>query len=154
MDILVKAIEDIKAENIEILENAIHCYELTLSSFPEKINEIIRLCLKILDIDPDHIESMIIIANHREHPYVALNLPDAVRMLEWAKEVEPNNTLIDFALARLYIEAGRVVEAKKLFKKVVNDSQPGSKDALDALRQIKTIRDQNKHKRYRKYGVN
>jgi tetratricopeptide (TPR) repeat protein len=140
--------------NIAILERAIQCYELALKDFPEKINEIIHLSLVILNEDPDHVESMITLAYHREHPSVTLSIEDAIRMLEWAKEVKPGNVFVDFALARLYAEAGKFGAAKKLYKQVAETSKPGSQDSVKAHLQMKSIRDKSRQKKHRQYGVN
>ncbi len=143
-------------DNIAILEAAIHCYELTLSSYPDKLNDIIHLCLKILDLDPDNVEAMITLAFHREHPGVALELGDAIRMLEWAKEVDPDNRLVDFTLGRLYAESGQYNRAKKLFREVTARTDPESAEATDSQHYLKSLRAKSgKGRKYgRKYGTN
>jgi tetratricopeptide (TPR) repeat protein len=116
----------LETENIPLLERAIQCYELVLNTFPDKMNDIIRVCLRILDLDPDHVESMITLAYHREHPYVALDLEDTIRMLEWAKEVDPDNSYIDITLARLYSEAGHIGKARELLKQAMDSMETDS----------------------------
>ena len=141
-------------ENISILERAILSYELVLNDFPDKLNDIIRLCLKILDLDPDHVNCMVTLAYHRHHPGVALKSIDAIQMLEWAKEVEPNNILVDSALARLYMESGNYRRARSLYQKIIANTDSDSMESLDAQRQIKSVRPESRFKRRRKYGVN
>jgi tetratricopeptide (TPR) repeat protein len=139
-------------DNIVILEAAVHCYELTLNTYPDKLNNIICLCLKILDLDPDNVEAMITLAFHREHPGVALELGDAIRMLEWAKEVAPNNILVDFTLGRLYAESGQYNLAKRSFRKATSKTDPRSTEAADSQHYLKSLR--SKSRKYRKYGMN
>ncbi len=112
--------------NIRILEEAVACYELTLGDFPEKLEDVLKLYLQLLDLNPDHIAAMLALANHREHPCVRLSLEDAIGMLEWAKEIEPTNHLVAFTLARLYVEAGRLQEAKVLYEQISSSSQESS----------------------------
>jgi hypothetical protein len=45
------------SDDISLLENAIQSYELDLARFPDRIDNVIRLCLKILDLNPDHVEA-------------------------------------------------------------------------------------------------
>jgi tetratricopeptide (TPR) repeat protein len=106
--------------NVPVLEKAISCYELILDDYPDKINDIIGLCLNILNSNPNHIESMIILAGHRKHPSVSLSLGDATRMLEWALETEPDNLLVAYSLARLYVESRRYKRARELFQQVLD----------------------------------
>jgi tetratricopeptide (TPR) repeat protein len=61
-------------QNIPILEEAVACYELTLSDFPDKLEDVLKLYLKILDLNPDHVGAMLALASHREHPVVKLSL--------------------------------------------------------------------------------
>jgi tetratricopeptide (TPR) repeat protein len=139
-------------EDLGILESAIHCYELTLHDFPEKFNEIIRLNLKVLDIDPENIDAMVTLASHREHPGVALSLEDAIRMLEWAQDIDSDNNIVAFALSRLYMEAGQYEEGKKLYERVLQNSEP--RKASPGALPVKPLRAKTKLKRYRKYGRN
>jgi tetratricopeptide (TPR) repeat protein len=161
-DIKKKAIQMVdksmalEPDMIPVLEQAIACYELTLNDFPDKLDNIVKLCFRILDINPDHIESMLILANQRNRPGVTLSLEDAIGMLEWAQEVEPENKFVTFTLARLYLESGRFAEAKTLFSHIISSS-PGSKEADNAQREINSLRFTNKKSgkiRYRKYGRN
>lgn len=142
------------SDNISILEKAIACYEIALGDFPEKLNVIIRLSLKMLEINPHHIEAMITLAYHREHPSIALSLADTIRMLEWAKEVEPDNLYVNFSLGRLYIEAGKYSQANVLYQQVLASSDPNSLEALDARNKIKSLHSKSKIKRHPKYGLN
>jgi len=151
---LLDKVVALSPDNISVLEKALACYELTLNDFPEKLNIIVRLALKILEIDPDHIEAMITLAYHREHPCVALSLADTIRMLEWAREVEPDNFYVSFSLARLYIEAGKYNLANSQFQQVLANSEPDSWEALDAGYKIKFLHSKSKIKRHPKYGFN
>ncbi len=121
--------------NIRILEEAVACYELTLGDFPEKLEDVLKLYLQMLDLNPDHIVAMLALANHREHPCVRLSLEDAIGMLEWAKEIEPTNHLVAFTLARLYVEAGRLEEAKVLYEQISSSEESS-----------KTVHNQNESK--------
>lgn len=141
-------------DDIFISEGAIHGYELVLNDFPEKLDNIIQLCLHVLDLDPNHIECMITLAHHREHPSVALSLADTIRMLEWAKEVEPDNVFVDLALARLYTENAQYGEAKKLYRSIIQNSGTGDKESKNAQHGINTLRSKSRTKKSRKYGVN
>lgn len=141
-------------ENITLLKNAVFCYEMAIGDFPDKIDDIIRLCLKILDIDPDNVEAMITLACHRNHPGVALDYGDAIRMLEWAKEIEPDNMLVYFTLARLHMEAGHYKQARQIYRQIITHTESYSRDSLNARHQLKSIRPKSKYKRLRKYGVN
>lgn len=107
-------------EKVPVLEDAIDCYELVLNDFPDKLDDIVKVCFRILEINPDHVESMVILANSRNRLGVTLSLEDAIGMLEWACEVEPDNTLAASTLARLLLEAGRFNEAKTLFSRVID----------------------------------
>ncbi len=139
-------------ENLALLEAAIHGYELTLRDFPEKLNAILQLSLQILQFNPDHIESMITLADHREHPQVALSLTEAIRMMEWAQEVEPRNPYVNFTLVRLYNEAGQLRKAKRLYKQSVlnnlNVQHLGKPD------QPASANPKFRNRRYRRYGSN
>ncbi len=141
-------------DNIVVLETAIHCYELVQNDFPEKLNDVIRLCLKVLDLNPDHVECMITLATYRENPSVALSLEDTIRMLEWAQELEPNNIYVAFTLARLYSEAGLHRKARKLYQQVESNSKPDSEEYLDARNQTQSLNTKNERKKYRKYSKN
>jgi hypothetical protein len=72
-----------------------------------RLDDIIRLSVVILNLDPCDIESMLIIAHHREHPYVKLPLTDAIAMMEWAREIEPDNVYVACIIERLYLETCR-----------------------------------------------
>jgi thioredoxin-like negative regulator of GroEL len=61
---------------------------------------------------------MLALASHREHPVVKLSLEDAIRMMEWARDIEPGNHLVAFTLARLYVETGMLQEAKALYNQI------------------------------------
>jgi hypothetical protein len=80
---------------------------LTAKAVAPGLDNIIRLSLIILDWDPCDIESMLIIANHREHPRVKLSLADTIAMLEWARELAPANVFIPCIIVRLYAETYR-----------------------------------------------
>jgi hypothetical protein len=69
-----------------------------------RLDDIVWLSVIILNLDPCDIESMLIIANHREHPYVKLSLTDTLAMMEWAREIEPDNVYVAHIIARLYLE--------------------------------------------------
>jgi tetratricopeptide (TPR) repeat protein len=140
-------------EDISILEKAVHCYELILNDQPEKLNDLLNICLKILNLNPEHIESMITLANHRNHPAVTLSLDEAIRMLQWAVEVEPNNKMAAATLARLYLEAGQYNKARGLFKKVMAVTHSDFKSD-PAGRDLKQVFPKTKNKRHRKYGIN
>lgn len=140
--------------NITILESAIHCYELILNDFPEKINNIIQLCLKVIESNPEHIDCMVTLATHRDHPSVALSLDEAIKMLEWAREIEPANSYVAFTLVRLYSEAGEYRKARRLYKQGVFHLKPNSIQATPHDYQEKSWHPKIKRKKYRKYGKN
>jgi tetratricopeptide (TPR) repeat protein len=142
------------SDDLSVLEAAVHCYELTLNDFPEKLNEIIRLNLKILDLDPENVDAMVTLASHREHPRVALSLDDAIRMMEWAQDVAPGNNIVAFILSRLYMEAGKHEEAKKLYKQVLQNGEINPIEDTGYNQRSKSNRNQSQIKRYRKYGRN
>ncbi len=139
-------------EDVSILEMAVHCYELVLNDFPDRLNDIIRLSLRILDLDPDHVDAMITLAGHREHPRVKLSLEDAIRMLEWAQEVAPDNVYVAFSLTRLYMEARQYDEARKTYRRVVSGTGPGSARTPNTqfLSQSLHPKRPRKHRRYGK----
>ena len=120
-----KALE-FESDKVSVLEEAIACYELTLSDFPGQLDKIIKVCYRILNLNPDHVESMLILANQRGRPGVTLTLEDTIGMLEWAQELAPANMFVAFTLARVYLEAGRFTEAKSLFARISSTS-PDSK---------------------------
>jgi tetratricopeptide (TPR) repeat protein len=119
----------LEPDRVPVLEEAIACYELVLNDIPDKLQEIIKLCFKILDLDPNHIESMVTLANLKDRPGATLSLEDSIAMMEWAYEIEPGSTFVAFTLARLYMEAGRFSEAKVLFAHIMSSS-PGSKEDI------------------------
>jgi tetratricopeptide (TPR) repeat protein len=117
-------------DDINLIEEALHNYELIQSDHPEKLNNIIRLCLTILNTNPDHVESMTVLARNRKHFEVALSLEDAIRMLEWAHELEPDNILAALTLANLYIEAGKYASANSIYRKINKIAREDSQAAL------------------------
>jgi tetratricopeptide (TPR) repeat protein len=139
--------------NIHTLEKAISCYELVLNDFPSKLDDIIKLSLKILDLDPDHVDSMITLANHRNSPGVSLSLADTTRMLEWAREVEPDNVFAAYTLARLYAEARQYQKARTLYQQIMANGSDQAKEAVSTEKQLKS-KSKSKNKQVRKYGVN
>jgi tetratricopeptide (TPR) repeat protein len=140
-------------EDIDILENAVPSYELIVNDSPDKLDKLINICLKILEQDSNHIESMITLANHRGHPGVTLSLSDAIRMLEWATEVEPNNKFAASTLGRLYLEAGQYKKARAILKKVVSKFNPDSGNN-SGVKDLTQSFSKGKIKRRRKYGIN
>ena len=142
------------SENINTLENAIQCYELVLDNFPVKLNDIIRISLKILDIDSDHVEAMITLACYRDHPLVSLDLEDAIRMLEWAKDIEPNNLMVNLTLAKLYSESGQIGKSRSLFRQVIKHSESGSCGLLDSFHEKKRSHPETGRRKPPKFGVN
>jgi tetratricopeptide (TPR) repeat protein len=118
-------------ESIPVLEEAVACFELRLDDYPEKLEDVLKLYLKILDLNPDHIEAMLILANHREHPCVRLSLEDAIGMLEWAKQIDPANHFVAFTLARLYVETGKLQEAKDLYEQINSSSSDDKSTAIN-----------------------
>ena len=148
---LIEKAVSLAPDDESILETAVHCYVLILNDFPEKSNDIIHLSLKILNLNPDHTEAMITLASHREHPGVKLSLTDSIRMLEWAKEIEPDNIYVTFALARLCLENRNYTKARNLYQEVVASNAPESLETLDAQALLKSLKPRNRH---RKYGRN
>jgi len=137
----VSLVDKAMAQNIEkisILEMAIECYELVLHDFPDKIKDILRLCLKVLDLDPEHANCMVTLARHRKDPNVALSLEDTIRMLEWAHDVEPMNKTVDLTLYELYIEKGMYDKAHNIY-----DTQP-----------LQSLQSKSHIKRHRKFSRN
>lgn len=134
-------------DKVSLLESAVHCYELTLNEFPDRLNDILQICLRILELDPEHIESMITLADHRENPRVALPLADAIRMMEWAQEIAPGNIYVNFTLARLYHEAGQHQKARRLYQKSVVGSESNSEKPKSSNM---PYRNQTR----RRYGIN
>jgi tetratricopeptide (TPR) repeat protein len=151
---LVDRVAASTSDDISVLEAAVHCYELTLNDFPEKFNEIIRLNLRILDLDPENIDAMVTLASHREHPGVALSLDDAIRMVEWAQDVAPGNNIVAYTLSRLYMEAGKYEAAKKLYNDVLQNDEANPKKIKGPDQPSKSDRARSQTKRYRKYGRN
>jgi pentatricopeptide repeat protein len=142
-----------ETDNIPLLEKAISGYELILNDFPDRLNAIVRISLKILDLDPNHIDSMITLASHRENPGVSLSLEEATRMLEWAREVEPNNIFAAYALARLYAEARQYKKARDIYRQIMENGGRGAEEAVNAEHKVRS-KTKDKNKRMRKYGVN
>lgn len=140
-------------DNVSVLEMVIECYELVLYDFPDKIKDILRLCLKVLDLDPEQVNCMITLARHRKDPNVALSLEDTIGMLEWAHDVEPTDKMVDLTLYQLYIEAGNYDKALNIHQEVIDRPKPAEKDEL-IHQQMQSLQSKSRLKRYRKYSRN
>jgi tetratricopeptide (TPR) repeat protein len=140
-------------ENISVLENAIDCYVLILKEFPDKLDEIVRLSLNILDLDPCNVEAMITLATYRNHPRVNLSLEDTIGMMEWAKEIKPANIIIHFTLAKLYGEAGKLEKAQALYAEIVPEAPLNLPQETPLPGESPPSRRKSSRKPYRKYGI-
>lgn len=142
-------------DRVAVLEDAIDCYELALNDFPDKLDEIVKVCFRILEVNPDHVESMVILATNRDRPGVALSLDDAIGMMEWACDIEPDNALAALTLTHLLLEAERFNEAKTLFTRIV--AEPSGSKAITRQNGVTSSRSAKMKSmmlRYRRYSRN
>jgi tetratricopeptide (TPR) repeat protein len=151
---MVERALSLSTEDIHLLESALHSYEILQNAFPEKLREIIRLAHKLVNVDPEHVEAMVILATHKENPDVALSLGDAIRMMEWAQEIAPSNNIVAFTLSKLYYEAGYYRKARILHKRVVENSRPDSDANLKETQQDWAARVKSQKKDRPKFGRN
>ena len=79
-----------------------------------KISE--RLCIKLLSIDPNHFDSIFLLANISD---INSNVKKAQKLLQNANEIQPENLSVLNNLGKTYKELGNFDESINNFQKIL-----------------------------------
>lgn len=122
--------EDVEDKIIELTQKAVEKYpdnllvlKVAASNYGRiegREGDSLKLHKKILEIDPQNLNSINVLANSWENPEASLSLNEAIKMMERAKEIAPlDSGTIIYNLGTLYAEAGRYDRAIETFKLVL-----------------------------------